>query len=38
MEDAIRLPGLPELALEVDARMVDDAVVIGVHQDERERN
>ncbi len=33
VEDAVWLPRLPPGALEVDARMVNDAVVVGVHQD-----
>ena len=33
VEDAVRLPGLPPEALEVDPGVVNDAVVVGVHQD-----
>lgn len=38
VEDAVRLPGLPEGPLEVDPGVVDDAVVIGVEEDEGEGN
>ena len=38
VEDCVRLPRLPKVALERDARVVEDAVVVGVHQDEAERN
>jgi len=34
VEDAIRLPRLPPAPLKVDAAVVDDAVVVGVDQDE----
>lgn len=33
VKDGIRLPWLPPAPLEVDAGMVDDAVVVGVQQD-----
>jgi hypothetical protein len=32
MEDAVRLPRLPPIGLEVDARMVNDTVIIYVSQ------
>ena len=32
MEDAVRLPRLPEVPLEGDAGVIDDAVVVGVDQ------
>ena len=38
MEDTVWLPGLPEVPLEGDAGVVDDAVVVGVQQDEGEGN
>lgn len=31
VEDAVRLPRLPPVGLEVDAGVVDDAVVVEVH-------
>ncbi len=33
VEDAVGLPGLPPVALEVNSGVVDDAVVVRVHQD-----
>lgn len=38
VEDGVRLPGLPPVRFEVDARVVDDAVVVRVHRDHRVRN
>lgn len=38
VEDAVRLPRLPEVPLERDAGVVDDAVVVGVDQHHGERN
>ena len=38
VEDAVRLPRLPEVSLEGDAGVVDDPVVVGVQQDNGERN
>jgi hypothetical protein len=36
VEDAMRLPWLPPVGLEIDSRMVDDAVVVGVEQQDRD--
>lgn len=38
MEDAIWLPWLPPITLEVDTRVVDDTVIVGVDQDAGIRN
>ncbi len=38
MEDTVRLPWLPEVPLEGDAGVVDDAVIVGVQQNEGEGN
>jgi hypothetical protein len=38
VEDAVGLPGLPPLPLEVDSGVVDDAVVVSVQQDCAVRN
>lgn len=38
MEDGVRLPGLPPKRLEVDSRVVNDAVVIRVEGDHIEGN
>lgn len=36
VEDAVRLPWLPPVGLEIDSRMVDNAVVVGVEQQDRD--
>ena len=38
VEHGVRLPRLPPLPLERDARVVEDAVVVRVDQDRRERH
>ena len=38
VEDGVRLPGLPPLPLEGDPGVVQDAVVVRVHQDHAERH
>ena len=38
MENAVRLPGLPEVTLEGDAGVVNDAVVVGVQQNDGKWN
>ena len=38
MENAIWLPGLPEVTLESNARVVNDSVVVGVQQNDGEWN
>lgn len=32
MENSVRLPGLPPLCFECDSRMVNDAMVVSVHE------
>ena len=34
VEDAMRLPWLPPVGLEIDSGMVDDSVVVGVEQED----
>lgn len=36
VENASWLPWLPPVGLEIDSRMVDDAVVVGVEQQDRD--
>lgn len=36
VEDAMRLPWLPPVGLEIDSRMVNNAVVVGVEQQDRD--
>ena len=38
VEDGVRLPRLPPLPLEGDAGVVEDAVVVRVHEDRAERH